>query len=436
MGLVAIDLASETARDIEAPVAADVAEEEAAHEDRSRYGQMAVVFLCGMFAFLDLYCTQPLLPLLARVFHASEMRVGLTISASTVGVAVTAALLAIFGERLDRKRTIVRAMGLLGVCTLLTATASSLNMLALWRLLQGLLTPGVFIRAIAYVTEEWPALQVPRAMSVYMAGTVFGGFLGRSFGGLIAAHEGWRFVFLVLGAAILVGAVLIRRLLPPSQARTGIGQGVSTFPDAKLSGARPSPFLVNLRNPRLLATMGIGFCLLFTLVSVFSFITFYLAAPPFNLSTVALSWLFSVYIVGLAATLAAGPRLARLGLRRGMLGSLALCIAGAGLTLVHSVVPIAVGLAMVSSGIFIAQTCAGSFLRDAAPLGSRVSAAGMYICSYYIGGTVGGELPGVIWRLAGWPGCVALVCGFLLIAGLLASVFWPSYSLVPEPIPL
>jgi hypothetical protein len=31
-------------------------------------------FLCGMFAFIDLYCTQPLLPLLSRVFHASEAR--------------------------------------------------------------------------------------------------------------------------------------------------------------------------------------------------------------------------------------------------------------------------------------------------------------------------------------------------------------------------
>lgn len=412
------------------------AEEEAVRQHPPHYGQMAVVFLCGMFAFLDLYCTQPLLPLLARVFHASEMRVGLTISASTVGVAITAALLAVFGESFDRKRTIVRAMAMLGVCTVLTATASGLNTLALWRLLQGLLTPGVFILTIAYVTEEWPALLVPQAMSFYMGGTVFGGFLGRSLGGVLAGHEGWRSVFVVLGAAILVGAAIMRRFLPPSRARVENAQSVSFSSTAKSAGSRFSPFLVNLRNPRLLATLGIGFCLLFTLVSVFSFITFYLAAPPFGLSTLQLSWLFTVYLVGLGATLAAGPKLARIGLRRGMLGSIALCIAGASLTLVHSLAPIAAGLAIVSSGVFIAQTCANSFLRDAAPLGSRVSAAGMYICSYYIGGTVGGELPGVAWKLAGWPGCVALAGGFLVVAGLLAIVFWPSHSAVPDPIPL
>jgi YNFM family putative membrane transporter len=400
--------------------------------------QFLAVFLCGTFAFLNLYCTQPLLPLLARIFHASEVRVGLTISASTIGIAISAALLALFGETFDRKRTIVLAMGLLGVCTLLTATASGLNTLALWRLLQGLLTPGIFILTIAYVTEEWPALLVPRAMSVYMGGTVFGGFLGRSLGGVLAGRDGWRSVFLVIGVAVLFGAVVTQRILPPSLQRADAAQAK---PRAKSQPKRKStsqfaPLLANLRNPRLLATFGIGFCLMFTLVSVFSFITFYLAAAPFGLSTAELSWLFSVYLVGLAATLAAGTALARIGLRRGMLAAIGLCVAGASLTLVHSLPVIALGLAIVSSGVFIAQTCAGSFLRDAAPLGGRVSAAGLYICSYYIGGTVGGELPGVVWKLAGWPGCVALTCAFLAVAALLATIFWPPHSALPDPIPL
>jgi hypothetical protein len=45
------------------------------------------------------------------------------------------------------------------------------------------------------------------------------------------------------------------------------------------------PVLANLRNPRLFATFGIGFCLLFTLVATFSYITFYLSTSPFDLST-------------------------------------------------------------------------------------------------------------------------------------------------------
>jgi MFS family permease len=97
---------------------------------------------------------------------------------------------------------------------------------------------------------------------------------------------------------------------------------------------------------------------------------------------------------------------------------------------------VAIGLSLASSGVFISQTCANSFLRDAAPAGSRVSAAGLYICSYYIGGTVGGVLPGLFWKQAGWPGCVALTCGFLVLAGTLAFFGWRPLVTPPDPIPL
>jgi predicted MFS family arabinose efflux permease len=400
--------------------------EKGAREDRNSVTQTLAVFLCGMVAFLDLYCTQPLLPLLSQIFHTSEAGVSLTISASTLGVAFSAALLAFFGERLDRKRTIVISMCLLAVCTLMTATASSLATLAAWRLLQGLVTPGIFITTIAYVTEEWPALSVPRIMSFYVAGTVFGGFTGRVCGGLLGEHFGWRPVFVVLGVMGALGAVLTQRMLRPARPRLAPAR----------REARLATMLANLRNRRLLATFAIGFCMLFTLVSIFSYITFYLAAAPFHLSTTELSWLFAVYLCGLVATLAAGRVLARFGLRHGMLAAVAFCLGGAGLTLVHSLPVIGLGLAVASSGVFIAQTCANSFLRDAAPAGSRVSAAGTYICCYYIGGTVGGILPGLAWKAAGWPGCVALTSCLLLVAGALAFYGWRTPPAQSDPIPL
>jgi predicted MFS family arabinose efflux permease len=290
---------------------------DAQHGDSLKpYSQVAAVFACGAFAFLNMYCTQPLLPLLARVFRASEASVSLTISASTLGVALSAALLAMFGERLNRKRTIVRSMIAMAIVTVLTATAPTLEALTLWRLLQGFLTPGVFIITIAYVTEEWPAQLVPRVMSWYVAGTVFGGFSGRISGGLLAERFGWRPMFVVLGIAGIGGVWLAQRLLRPSASRA---TSTSVSRDSLFA-----PMLANLKNPRLLATFGIGFCMLFTLVSLFSYITFHLAAAPFHLSTAELSWLFTVYLVGLLTTLMVGTVLARIGLLHGILGALGL----------------------------------------------------------------------------------------------------------------
>ena len=388
--------------------------------------RVLAVFLCGAFAFLELYCTQPLLPLLAHIFHASETRVGLTISASTLGVAISAVLLAIFGERMNRKRVIVCAMWALAAAVALTATAPNLAILAFWRFIQGLITPGIFIITIAYITEEWEPLQVPRVMSIYVAGTVFGGFIGRFAGGSLATHYGWKVMFLALAVAASLGAMATQRLLRPPTPKAS----------ANITYSRFAPLLQNLRNPRLIVTFAIGFCMLYTLVSVFSYITFYLAAPPFDLSPTELSLLFSVYLVGLVVTLLAGTVLARVGLRYGMLTAIGFCLAGVCITLVPSLVAVGIGLSLASSGVFIAQTCANSFLRDAAPAGTRVSAAGLYICSYYIGGTVGGILPGLMWSYAGWHGCAALTSGFLVLAAFLAFFGWRRKPIVPDPIPL
>ena len=337
--------------------------------DRVHPTHLLAVFLCGSIAFLELYCVQPLLPLLAHVFGVTETHVGLTISGSTLGVAISAALLALFGERLDRKRTILLAMTALGLSGLLTSTATGLYSLTAWRFVQGLVTPGIFIITIAYITEEWPAHLVPRVMSAYVAGTVFGGFTGRFLGGLVADHFGWRPVFFVLGSLGLAGVLLTRRLLP--QARANTSKHPAAPKAAPHHPASPyAPLLANLRNPRLLATFLIGFCMLFTLISMFSFITFYLSDAPFHLGTTALSYLFAVYLVGLLATLAAGTILARIGLRHGIVAAITLCITGVALTLIHSLPAVALGLAVLSSGVFITQTCANSFLRDAAPAGS------------------------------------------------------------------
>ena len=112
--------------------------------------------------------------------------------------------------------------------------------------------------------------------------------------------------------------------------------------------------------------------------------TFHLAAAPFRLSTAALSSLFFVYLVGLVVTPAAGFLITRVGLRAGIGGAILCSMAGVLLTLVPSLYVVILGLALVCSGVFIAQTASQSHLRIAAPPGSRVTAAGLYLSLIHI----------------------------------------------------
>ena len=378
---------------------------------------VAAVCLCGVFAFLNLYSTQPLLPMLTALFHVSKAAVGLTVSASTLGVALAAPIFGALTERLSRKRVIVASILVLALPTLLAATSPTLHALIFWRFLQGIALPGIFATVITYVGEEWRRESIALIMSLYVSSTALGGFLGRFLTGLVADTIGWRWSFVLLGVLSLLGAVLIARWLPSETPRP-------TLPHAD----RASSFWIALRhfrNPRLLATFGVGFGTLFTLVATFTYSTFYLADPPFNLSTLALSYLFAIYLVGLVVTPFGGYLVTRIGMRRGIAVAIAICFVGEALTLSHNLwIVIFPGLGLLCSGVFIAQSTSTSFLRMAAPAGGRTSAAGLYLACYYIGGTLAGVVPGYLWKIGGWPACVALVEIVLVVMLALAWIGW------------
>ncbi len=58
--------------------------------------------LAGMCTFLNVYSTQPLLPLLRQIFHASELEVSLTVSATIFATALTAPIIGMIAERRGR----------------------------------------------------------------------------------------------------------------------------------------------------------------------------------------------------------------------------------------------------------------------------------------------------------------------------------------------
>jgi MFS transporter, YNFM family, putative membrane transport protein len=385
----------------------------------------AAVTLCGVCAFLELYCTQPILPLLAHIFHASKTGVGMTVSAATLGVAIAAPVFGALTERLPRKRVIVYSILGVSIPTLLAATSTSLAQLIFWRFLQGIMVPGIIAVVVTYIGEEWPPQRVALIMSFYVSGTALGGFIGRISAGILADYFSWRISFLALGLASLVGTAAVAAWLPHGRPRPPLPSSASlNF---------PRQVRAMFRNRRLVATFAVGFNVLFSLVGVFTWITFYLSAPPFSLSITALSSLFFVYLIGLIVTPFAGYLITRIGLRAGIGGAITCAIAGVLLTLVPSLPIVIVGLAALSSGVFIAQTASQSHLRVASPPGARVAAAGIYITCYYLGGTAAGVAPGAFWAFGKWPACVAFIVLMQLIALTIALIGWRTPAATPSP---
>jgi predicted MFS family arabinose efflux permease len=367
--------------------------------------------LAGTSTFLNVYTTQALLPFLRHVYQASELEVSLTISATTFGVALAAPLVGLFAESLGRKKVIVPAIFALSVPTALAATSTNLRWLIFWRFLMGLCIPGIIAVIIAYINEEFVGRGVGRAMSAYVAGTVFGGFLGRLIPGLVATHWQWRYSFLLLALLNLLGGWGVKKWLPPAEnfvAAENVGESLQDARD-------------HLRNPKLLAVFGLGFMVLFGLVGVFTYVNFYLAGAPFHLNPAQLGSIFFVYLLGLIVTPLAGRFMDRAGFLKTILLAVMVSSCGLIITLPQRLSTVILGLALFSSGMFVQQAAATSQTGRVARRGRSV-AAGLYVTVYYMGGSVGAALPAFFWSHYGWPGCVAVLWASSLFTILFAWI--------------
>lgn len=377
--------------------------------DRRRFA----VFVAGASAFLDMYCTQALLPDLARHFHATAAEVGLTVTMATLATALAAPLVGGIADMVGRKRVIVAGALLVALPTLGIALADTLPAIMALRFLQGLCMPAIFIVTVAYVGEEWPAPQMPEVIGLYTSGTALGGVLGRLITALAADSLGWREAFLLLGTINLAAAIAIWTMLPAAR----------NFRPCASLGDTLRALVQHARNPRLLATCGIGFTVLFALVGTFTYGTFHLSQPPFSLSTAALGFIFVVYLLGMVLAPAGGKLIARVG----QLGGLAVAVGCSSLGLLLTLAPVLsmviAGLALMAGGIFISQTASMSMISSTAKT-SRSAAVGLYVTSYYAGGSFGAVLPGVAWQHGGWSACVALIIAVLLAGLGLAARFW------------
>lgn len=382
--------------------------------DRAALGGVVALAVAGGSSFLNVFATQPLLPLLQQSFGVSKAVAALTVSAPSFAVAFASPFAGSVSARFGRRRTIVGALFLLAAPTLLAATSGGIRALVAWRFVQGMIVPGIYAVAIAYVGAEWPD-RVGRAMTAIVSGNVIGGFLGRIVAGTVAGFAGWRASFLALVVVTLAGASFVRRFLPES-ARPAPSTGARPGERGALGRA--------LRDPRSLSTLPIGFSLLFTQLATFTYVGYHLAGPPFRLGPVALNWMFAVYLFGAAVTPFAGGLIDRLGSRAVLTLALLGLIAAGSLTLVPSTAVVIAGLSLSCTAVFVGQAATASYLASAIRAELRGATSGLYVSVYYVGGAVGGVLPAATWSWRGWPACVALITAVQLAALVVALRFW------------
>ncbi len=385
----------------------------------SLHGKVAV-FSLGLCALLNIYSTQPLLPEIAREFHISTSQSAWTLSVTTLGIALMAPFEGAVSDRLGRKRVMLVAISAMFVTTLACSTAWNFTSLLVLRFAQGLLVPFVFAAAIAYVSEEYRASLADTANALFVSGTAFGGFLGRFISGSATVYLGWRYSFTALAIVLLVVLVAVATWLDRER----------HFRGAQSLVASMKGMCASIKNMQLVCTCFIGAAILFFQVGSFTYAALHLEAPPFGLNAFQVGAVFAVLLVAVVITPLTAVLVARIGRVNTFILANLLSLVGLGLTIIPTTTTVILGLAASSAGVFSGQACATRYIAESAET-FRSGAIGLYLTSYYVGGSLGAIVPAPIYARGGWNPCAGVLAAVLVISSITALVAWPAR---PEPV--
>lgn len=369
------------------------------------------LFLAGYTTFSLLYCVQPMLPEFATDFAVSPAESSLALSLSTGSLAVAIFGAAAVSEGFGRKALMGFGVAAASLLNIASALSHDWHLLLVIRALEGFVLGGVPAVAMAYLAEEMSPKGLAQAMGLYVAGNAFGGMSGRVITGIIAEYLSWRPALGVLGMIGLASAIGFWLLLPPSR----------NF--VRRPGFDPLYHLRawagHLQDPALLSLFAIAFLSMGAFVTVYNYAGFYLTAPPYSLNQTELGLIFSAYLFGMISSSLAGSVADRWGRSRVMALGFGLTISGIILGLVSGLLPMLLGICLLTFGFFIGHTIASGWVGRLAKQ-AKGHASSLYLLSYYLGSSIVGSVGGWFWSHGGWPAIVALTAGMIGIALCLA----------------
>ena len=175
----------------------------------------------------------PVLPALQQEFGTSPSLITWTLTAWLLSAAIATPILGRVGDMVGKRRTLLVVLAALAVGSLISATAPTIGVLLIGRVIQGL-GGAMFPLAFGIVRDNLPAARVPAAIGALSAVIAVGSGLGTVLAGPIVEGLGWRWLFWIPLITTVVGGLLAAFVIPESTSRPG-GR-INWFAGALLAG--------------------------------------------------------------------------------------------------------------------------------------------------------------------------------------------------------
>jgi predicted MFS family arabinose efflux permease len=347
---------------------------------------------CGV-SVANVYYAQPLLQRIGSDLSIRRADLGLVTTVTQAGYLLGLVLFVPLGDLLDRRALIV-AQSLAAAAGLVAVALAPLALVFfVASAIVGLASVVVQV-IVAYAAVLSPPAQRGRVVGVVTSGVVIGILLARTVSGLVADLLGWRAVFLVSAALMVVLAAGLARLLPKdttARARVSYGRLISSVVTLTLQER-----VFRVRS--LIALFMFG-----AFGAVWGSMALPLAAAPWHLSTGQIG-LFGVVGAGGALGAARAGRLADHGLAQWVSGIALVLFALSWVAIAgtsRSLVLLIVGVLILDPAGQALHVTNQHLIVDIDPTSSS-RLIGSYMVYYSIGTGAGAVAATSLYAAAGW----------------------------------
>jgi DHA1 family bicyclomycin/chloramphenicol resistance-like MFS transporter len=170
----------------------------------SRAWTLTLAALTALVA-MSIDASLPAQPELARVFGVANETAQLSLSLFMIGYAVAQIVVGYLSDALGRRVVLTAGLVLFTVAGIACTFATSIEMLIVARVVQGVGGAAGPVIARAMVRDTQPHDQAARHLSTMLAAMAIAPMVAPSLGGVLLEHIGWRAVF----ASLVIAGVLL-----------------------------------------------------------------------------------------------------------------------------------------------------------------------------------------------------------------------------------